>query len=112
MKGTQTVSFSAQARRHRDQRLRRFAEKIAAALAIAAFVYAGLFLVGHFNEAMELAAQSRSVPVSNVYYPNCAAARAAGAAPIIVGHPGYRPELDADGDGIACEPYLNRNQNG
>lgn len=39
------------------------------------------------------------------YYPNCDAARAAGAAPILEGEPGYRPELDADDDGIACEPY-------
>ena len=42
---------------------------------------------------------------SFVYYPNCDAARAAGAAPIHRGEPGYRPELDADDDGIACEPY-------
>ncbi|MXO58563.1 hypothetical protein GRI89_03275 [Altererythrobacter salegens] len=41
----------------------------------------------------------------DAYYPNCAAARAAGAAPIRRGEPGYRPQLDADGDGIACEPY-------
>lgn len=40
---------------------------------------------------------------SNVYYPNCAAARAAGAAPIYRGQPGYRPGLDRDGDGVACE---------
>jgi len=40
-----------------------------------------------------------------VYYRNCAAARAAGAAPIRRGQPGYRSQLDADGDGIACEPY-------
>jgi hypothetical protein len=39
-----------------------------------------------------------------VYYPNCAAARALGKAPIHIGEPGYRPGLDADGDGIACEP--------
>ena len=37
------------------------------------------------------------------YYPNCAAARAAEAAPIHRGEPGYRPGLDGDGDGIACE---------
>ena len=42
------------------------------------------------------------------YYPNCAAARWAGVAPIYRGEPGYRPELDADNDGIACEPYPNR----
>ena len=40
---------------------------------------------------------------ASVYYPNCAAARAAGAAPIYVGEPGYRSGLDRDGDGVACE---------
>ena len=40
---------------------------------------------------------------ADVYYANCAAARAAGAAPIYRGSPGYRPALDRDGDGIACE---------
>lgn len=38
-----------------------------------------------------------------VFYPDCAAARAAGAAPLSRGRPGYRPELDGDGDGVACE---------
>ena len=37
------------------------------------------------------------------YYKNCAAARAAGAAPLYRGQSGYRSELDRDGDGIACE---------
>lgn len=41
------------------------------------------------------------------YYPNCAAARRAGVAPIQRGEPGYRSELDADDDGIACEPYFH-----
>jgi hypothetical protein len=45
---------------------------------------------------------------SNVYYPNCDAVRAAGAAPLYRGQPGYRPPLDRDGDGIACEPYRRR----
>ena len=40
---------------------------------------------------------------SNVYYKNCAAVRAAGKAPLYRGQPGYRPELDRDNDGIACE---------
>ncbi|MBD58800.1 MAG: hypothetical protein CL808_01575 [Citromicrobium sp.] len=39
------------------------------------------------------------------FYKNCDAARAAGAAPMRVGDPGYRVNLDRDGDGIACEPY-------
>lgn len=37
------------------------------------------------------------------YFPNCAAARAAGAAPIRAGEPGYARRLDRDGDGVACE---------
>lgn len=37
------------------------------------------------------------------HYSNCAAVRAAGAAPIRRGQPGYRSELDRDGDGIACD---------
>ena len=37
------------------------------------------------------------------YYPNCASARAAGAAPIRAGEPGYARKLDRDGDGVACE---------
>ncbi|MEU2359061.1 excalibur calcium-binding domain-containing protein [Streptomyces misionensis] len=39
------------------------------------------------------------------YYENCDAAREAGAAPLIRGEPGYRDELDREGDGVACEPY-------
>ncbi|KPL68008.1 calcium-binding protein [Erythrobacter sp. SG61-1L] len=40
---------------------------------------------------------------AGTYYPNCAAARAAGAAPLRRGDPGYRAGLDRDNDGIACE---------
>jgi hypothetical protein len=39
----------------------------------------------------------------SVYYANCTAVRAAGAAPIHRGEPGYSAKLDRDGDGIACE---------
>jgi hypothetical protein len=38
-----------------------------------------------------------------VYYANCSAAKAAGAAPLYRGQPGYRLALDRDKDGIACE---------
>ena len=38
-----------------------------------------------------------------MYYPNCAAVRAAGAAPLSSGDPGYSRKLDRDGDGVACE---------
>jgi len=39
------------------------------------------------------------------YWPRCDDARAVGAVPIYRGEPGYREGLDADNDGIACEPY-------
>lgn len=38
-----------------------------------------------------------------VYYENCDAARAAGAAPVYAGDPGYAKKLDRDGDGVGCE---------
>lgn len=41
-------------------------------------------------------------------YRNCDAARAAGAAPVRRGEPGYGTHLDRDGDGIGCEPYRSR----
>lgn len=37
------------------------------------------------------------------YYDNCDEAREAGVAPINRGEPGYRPELDRNDDGVACE---------
>lgn len=40
---------------------------------------------------------------SAVSYANCTAVRAAGAAPIYAGEPGYSSKLDRDGDGVACE---------
>lgn len=39
----------------------------------------------------------------SAYYANCSAVRAAGAAPIHAGDPGYGRHLDRDGDGVACE---------
>jgi len=36
-------------------------------------------------------------------FANCTQARAAGAAPVRVGDPGYGRHLDRDGDGVGCE---------
>jgi len=59
-----------------------------------------------------LATSQRSVTMVAVkpaggFYANCSAARAAGVAPIMRDEPGYRPELDRDSDGVACEPWLS-----
>jgi hypothetical protein len=42
-------------------------------------------------------------PPAATYYKSCAEAKAAGAAPLHRGDPGYRSGLDRDGDGVACE---------
>jgi hypothetical protein len=39
------------------------------------------------------------------YFATCEDARAAGYENIGRDEPSYRPELDADGDGVACEPW-------
>jgi len=39
----------------------------------------------------------------STYFPNCKKAKESGAAPLHRGDPGYREELDRDGDGVACE---------
>jgi hypothetical protein len=40
---------------------------------------------------------------TSVSYENCDAVRAAGAAPIHEGEPGYAKHLDRDGDGTGCD---------
>lgn len=47
-------------------------------------------------------------PPGDVFFPDCDAVRAAGALPLLTGEPGYRPGLDSDGDGIACEEQVIR----
>lgn len=42
-------------------------------------------------------------PPVSVHYSSCKQAKAAGAAPLHRGEPGYRSGLDRDGDGTACE---------
>lgn len=57
------------------------------------------------QEAARLEAARQAAEVqkpTSVYYENCTAVRAAGAAPIFAGDPGYRSALDRDGDGQGC----------
>jgi hypothetical protein len=63
---------------------------------------------GHAVVANTLGGDGRGQQINNVTYRNCAQARAAGAAPIYRGQPGYAPWLDADDDGIACEPWMGQ----
>ena len=51
---------------------------------------------------------TRRAPARPNAFANCPEARAAGAAPVYRGEPGYGPHLDRDGDGVGCEPYRGR----
>lgn len=53
-----------------------------------------------FDETESVASEPST---SYGFYDNCAAAQAAGAAPVRAGDPGYGPHLDRDGDGVGCE---------
>lgn len=53
-------------------------------------------------------ASSAQTAAVNVFYPGCSAVRAAGKAPLYSDQPGYRIEMDGDGDGVACEPHVGR----
>ena len=44
----------------------------------------------------------------SVYYSGCNEVRLLGKDPIYRGQPGYREDMDGDGDGIACEPHRGR----
>ncbi|WP_395402013.1 excalibur calcium-binding domain-containing protein [Arthrobacter sp. UC242_113] len=88
----------------REAAARKAAEKAAADQAAAAQAAADRVAQ---QAAAEQEAQQAAVPAAPapafVYYKNCTAARAAGAAPVYAGSPGYASHLDRDGDGIGCE---------
>ena len=67
-------------------------------------VLIGLVIRGA-GSLLERLGQPASSAFFGEYFRNCDAARAAGLAPLRAGEPGYRSELDRDGDGVACEPY-------
>ncbi len=57
----------------------------------------------NFVNVPEPAPAVEPAPVQSASYGSCAQARAAGAAPLYAGSPGYSRQLDRDGDGVACE---------
>lgn len=85
---------------------------------ILALAFAAMFTAVLFSDhatkwlvAAELAYRNLNrdhAPPPGAYYSGCNDARTAGVAPIYRNEPGYRSEMDGDGDGIACESYLGR----
>ncbi|WP_265530743.1 excalibur calcium-binding domain-containing protein [Sphingomicrobium marinum] len=59
----------------------------------------------HCHRKASAPAPQRAIPNTGTQrsFKNCSEARAAGAAPVRRGDPGYGPHLDRDNDGIGCE---------
>ena len=55
--------------------------------------------------SLGMSPEQRQAVEASAYYAGCDEVRALGKAPLQAGQPGYRPEMDGDSDGIACEPY-------
>jgi Excalibur calcium-binding domain len=94
------------------------ASLLAGSLAIGAVVGVGSLAISPYVPA-DIVSGARSVavvagikrqrePQAGDYWSGCSEARDAGTAPIYVGEPGYRDDMDGDNDGIACEPYRGR----
>ena len=112
MRQTHLNYFEAMAKRNRRSHVEWLFRKFWPFMVIAVLVVTRYL----FPEKLETT-QALQTPVSSIsaqdrsaeaYFSNCAAARAAGVAPITIGEPGYRDGLDGDGDGIACEPFHGR----
>ena len=103
--------FRAVPLRHRKRQGEFGTALVIGCISVAAVVWnATPFITGEYNtpEAIaqrQAAAEAAAKRDASVYYSGCDDARAAGAAPIYRGQPGYRSEMDGDKDGIACEPY-------
>lgn len=78
----------------------------AAFAALGALFGGGAFLaLDAFNPPAE---RREGLSLRPVFYATCRDAFQDGRANIRRSEPGYRPALDADGDGLACEPFLRR----
>jgi hypothetical protein len=84
----------------------------AVTITLSALVFAGVWtMTDPARASVRIAAvtghvaEPAAAAPTSVYYPGCNAVRAAGAAPLYRDQPGYRLEMDGDGDGIACEPH-------
>lgn len=74
-------------------------------LSLATFLIVFQTNLGGAGPPVESLVRARPAVAVAAPFPGCNAARAAGAAPVYRGDPGYGEHLDGDGDGIGCEPH-------
>ncbi len=78
----------------------------AGVLALGVLIGGGAFLaLDALNPPTE---RSDAISLRPVFYQTCREALQDGRVNIRRGKPGYRLELDADRDGLACEPFIRR----
>lgn len=81
---------------------------------VSVLTFGGVYFSDHIPGALRASVNlvrsfdRENMPQAGAYYSGCNDARAAGVAPLYADEPGYRPEMDGDSDGIACEPYHGR----
>lgn len=75
-------------------------------LVLGAGVGASAFILLDSLQPEEKQAREGVMAFRGPYYASCREAFQDGRANIARGEPGYRAALDADGDGLACEPYV------
>ncbi|ADY26776.1 Excalibur domain protein [Deinococcus proteolyticus MRP] len=57
----------------------------------------------YYEKKAKTGAPPTPTVIEEIYFPNCAAAAAGGYTNIPKDSPAYRPELDDNGDGVACD---------
>ena len=75
-------------------------------LALGVLIGGGAFLA--LDTLNPPAERREALSLRPVFYQTCRDAFQDGRVNIPRGEPGYRPGLDADDDGLACEPFLRR----
>ncbi len=92
--------------RHKTRK-QSFSEKLSAGAVVNVLMVGfGYYVVTSTPEPVSPEEQARiEAHMASAYYPGCDQVRAAGKAPLRYGEPGYRSDMDGDGDGVACEPH-------
>ena len=80
----------------------------AGVLVLGASLGGGAFLLLDSFQPPDQPSPAGVLSLRETHYGSCREAFQEGRVNIRVGEAGYRVELDADGDGLACEPYLRR----
>ena len=75
-------------------------------LVLGAALGGGAYLALDSLQPPEQPSPMGALSLRTTFYGTCREAFMDGRANIRAGEPGYRRALDADGDGLACEPYV------